>query len=155
MTDAMVSSLVLLLSHGLVSVALLGAISHQCVAVVRPAGSPTDAFFDRYRSVSATLFPSAVVLLYLVSFGLGGVLYPEYRLESRYALEEMGLLFWVGMFELKEHFAAIGLGVLPLYRWHWRDSEPSPGRGTVTLLLGGIVWFNFLVGHVLNNYRGV
>jgi len=146
----------LLLIHGLVSVALLGATSHQCTAVLRkaePKGS--EAFINRYAAVNPMAFPWAVALLYVTSIGLGAVLYPEYRLEARFSLEEMRLLPVVGLFELKEHFAAIGLGLLPLYLSQWKLSKPIDAPRASTLTLGFIVWFSFIVGHVVNNFRGV
>jgi hypothetical protein len=72
--------------------------------------------------------------------------------------EEMSLGWAIGIFELKEHFAAIGLGILPAYIFAWRTAPQSPsswGRPSITLLLALIVWWNFLVGHVLNNIRGL
>jgi hypothetical protein len=62
-----------------------------------------------------------------------------------------------GAFELKEHFAAVGLGLLPAY-WHsWRqplEAAYASTRAILTALLAFIVWWNFLVGHILNNIRG-
>ena len=63
-----------------------------------------------------------------------------------------------GAFELKEQFIAVGLGMLPLYWMLWRrlpEAGGRPARIAVTLLLCAIVWYAFLVGHVLNNIRGL
>ena len=175
MSSYQIINLLLLITHGLVSVALLGAISHQCVAVVRAQCLPAHDrpakghFLRRYAAVGSQHFVGAVVLCYLLTGVLGAVLYPEYRLESRYALEELRLLPVVGLFELKEHFAGLGLGLLPLYVLQWRQYQgssneppmkPPMGRTSaspvaVTLTLGFIVWFTFIVGHVVNNYRGL
>jgi hypothetical protein len=62
-----------------------------------------------------------------------------------------------GAFELKEHFAAIGLGLLPAYWYYWRASlapEHARTRAVLTSILAFVVWFSFLVGHVVNNIRG-
>jgi hypothetical protein len=63
----------------------------------------------------------------------------------------------LGFFDLKEDFTAIGLGVLPAYWFSWRrpvDSEIRRTRVALTLLLAFIVWWAFLVGHVINNIGG-
>jgi hypothetical protein len=63
----------------------------------------------------------------------------------------------MGTFELKEHFAVVGLAILPAY-WHfWRLPLADEHRRTrmgLTAVLAFIVWWNFLVGHVINNVRG-
>jgi hypothetical protein len=158
MANYQLVNVALLLLHALVSVALLGAVSHQCVAVLRARGAARVAggsFVRRYASVGAGGFVEAVGLLYLTNLVLGAILYPEYRIESRYALEEMRLLTVVGLFELKEHWAALGVAVLPLYVCAWRSDTMRSHRRSSTLTLGFIVWFTSIVGHVVNNFRGV
>ncbi|MEM6774881.1 MAG: hypothetical protein AAF640_08540 [Pseudomonadota bacterium] len=149
-------NLSVLLAHGLLSVGLIGALTHQCVAVLRGSDrEQVGGFIGRYVSVSSATFAAAVPLLYVLTFALGAVLYPEYRIESRYALEELRLMPVVGLFEIKEHWGAVGLGLLPLY-WHsWRAGGQRIPRVSSTLTLGFIVWFAFLTGHVVNNARGV
>ena len=63
-----------------------------------------------------------------------------------------------GLFEIKEHFAAVGLGLLPTYWLFWRQPlvpQQATARRALTWLLAFIVWWNFLVGHVLNNIKGL
>jgi hypothetical protein len=69
----------------------------------------------------------------------------------------MGLRSQTGVFELKEHFVAVGLGLLPIYWYTWRRPlEPryARTRAALTMILALIVWWGFLTGHVLNNIRG-
>jgi hypothetical protein len=60
-----------------------------------------------------------------------------------------------GSFELKEHFVTIGLG-LPA-NWYYRRRSLAPDtariRVALTSILAFIVWWAFLVGHVINNIR--
>ena len=133
-------TLFLLLLHGIVGAALLGAVTHQAIAV---------------RAVGYT---RPVVVLYVASLLLGAWIYPAYRLEARVALEEMRLGWAVGLFELKEHFGAIGLAALPLYAACWNESEQPPdlaARRAATWFLAFVAWFDFVVGHVINNLRGL
>ena len=60
----------------------------------------------------------------------------------------------IGLFELKEHFGGLGIGLIPAYIWAWRSGSAA-GRTGLTLVLAFIAWWNFLVGHVLNNLRGL
>ena len=63
----------------------------------------------------------------------------------------------LGLFDLKEHFNSIGLALLPAYWVCWRQpraDEPARTRAAVTSVLAFIVWWSFLIGHVVNNIRG-
>ena len=145
---------VLLIVHGLLAVALLGAITHQAASVLLPASRPAGSFVGRFRAVPGPSYVNAVVVLYLVTAVLGGVLYTEYRVSVRTVIEQLGMWPAHGAFELKEHFAAIGLGLLPAYWYYWRFTGEPRTRAALTAFLAIIVWWNFLVGHVLNNIRG-
>jgi hypothetical protein len=149
---------VLLLCHVLVSVALIGAITHQAFSVARkPAPSP-GTFVNRYRAVNSPTFTNVIVLLFMAATVMGGLLYPRYRVDVRPTLEDLQLRAANGIFEIKEHFAAVGLGLLPAYWAAWRlplKIEYVDARKYLTWLLTFIIWWNFLVGEVLNNIKGL
>lgn len=147
-------TITLLILHGLAAVVLLGGLTHQVAASV-PVGRSVTGFLSRYRAVDGSVMANAIVLAYLVTFILGTLIYPTYRLDVRIALVEMRLPWAIGLFEIKEHWAAIGLASLPLYRHLWRSGEAPAGRSMLTALLALVVWFNFVVGHLLNNLRGL
>ena len=70
---------------------------------------------------------------------------------SKPALETLGL------FDIKEHFVSVGLALLPAYWVCWRRpraDESARIRAALTAVLAVIVWWSFLIGHVLNNLRG-
>ena len=51
----------------------------------------------------------------------------------------------------------VGLGILPAYWYFWRQplaDDHSRTRALLTATLAFIVWWSFLVGHILNNMRG-
>ena len=58
----------------------------------------------------------------------------------------------------KEHFVAIGLALLPAYWICWQkkyaDEATQAPAAALTLILAFIVWWSFLIGHVLNNIMG-
>jgi hypothetical protein len=147
----------LLIVHGLVAVALLGAITHQALASLAPVGARPRSFFGRFRTVPAASFANAVTVLYVASALLGGIVYLYFRVDIRPALEQSGYWQSLGLFDIKEHFVSIGLALLPAYWVFWRrpladDSVRS--RAILTAILAFIVWWSFLIGHVLNNLRG-
>jgi hypothetical protein len=147
----------LLILHGLVGVALLGALTHQSVGLFTRAGTRLEGFTARYLAVRPTAFSTAIAALFALDVLLGAVIYPAYRIDIRISFEDMGLAWAVGLFEMKEHAAGIGLGLLPVYLVMWRPLQgdaPVLDRRMITLLLALVVWFDFLVGHVLNNIRG-
>ena len=146
----------LVILHGLLAVALLGSVTHQAVAVAWPSRSKVG-FANAYRAVSSPVYVNATIILFIAVVILGGVIYPTYRVWVRTYLESARLYSSVGSFEVKEQFISIGLGLLPFYWLLWRRPEAvgKSARMAVTLMLCFIVWFAFIVGHVLNNIRGL
>jgi hypothetical protein len=143
--------------HGLVAVALLGAITHQTLATWAPGRARLGSFFGRFRAVPPASFAGAIVLLYTVSAILGALLYVDFRVDIKPVLENSGHWKTLGLFDIKEHFVAIGLALLPAYWVCWRrpcTDEPPRTRAALTLLLAFVVWWSFLIGHVTNNIRG-
>jgi len=152
-----VAATALLIIHGLVAVALLGAITHQTLATWAPPRARPGSFFGRFRAVPAASFANAIVVLYAVSALLGGIVYLYFRVDVRPYLERAGYWQSLGLFDIKEHFVAIGLALLPAYWICWRQprADESPRtRTALTSILAFIVWWSFLMGHVMNNIRG-
>jgi hypothetical protein len=147
----------LLIVHGLVAVALLGAITHQALACWAPAGARPGSFFGRFRTVPAASFANAVIVLYVAAALLGGIVYLYFRVDIRPGLEQAGYWQTLGLFDIKEHFVSIGLALLPAYWVCWRRpraDEPARMRAALTSILAFIVWWSFLIGHVANNIMG-
>ena len=148
---------VLLIIHGLLAVALLGAITHQVVALWWPVRAPPVSFVTRYRAVPSTSYVAAVTVLYLLTALLGAIIYTHYTISARIAIIQLQLWVPYGLFEMKEHFSAIALGILPAYWYFW---QPRPGseypriRAMLTALVAFVAWWNFLIGHIVNNLRG-
>ncbi len=115
------------------------------------------SLFGRFRAVPSVSYANAIVILYVVSTLLGGTVYLNFRVDIRPHLERAGHWQALGLFDLKEHFISIGLALLPAYWVCWRQQrtdEPSRTPAALTLILAFIVWWSFLIGHVLNNIMG-
>ena len=78
---------ILVILHGLVAVALLGAITHQTLAVWAPSGAPPRSFFGRFRAVPSAAFVNAIIILYLVTALLGAVVYLYFKVHIQPDLE--------------------------------------------------------------------
>jgi hypothetical protein len=151
----MISFLTIL--HGLVAIALIGAVTHQGLTVWRKHG-PAELFINRFRAILAVRFATSITVLYVLAFALGAYIYPTYVLDVKGSIADYGMRKTVGLFQIKEHMAVIGLALLPVY-WHfWRSVPLTTAIGTrrflTTFLMLG-VWWNLIIGHVLNNLKGL
>jgi hypothetical protein len=122
-----------------------------------PTRARSGSFFDRFRAVPSASFANAIVVLYSVAALLGAVVYLYFRVDIRPELEQAGHWQALGLFDIKEHFVAIGLALLPAYWVFWQQcgsDEPTRTCAALTSILAFIVWWSFLIGHVMNNIRG-
>lgn len=148
----------LLILHGLAALFLLGALTHQAAATWRTPGARGAGLVRSFATVRAPLYARAVVVSYLLAMLLGDVVYGPYRIDVKPMLFDLQLFAWNGVFEIKEHLAAFGFFLLPMYALLWRaplDARRAALRRGVTTLLAGIVWYALVAGHLLNNIKGV
>jgi hypothetical protein len=148
----------LVITHGLVAFLLLGAITHQVVSVWAPVRASASNFVARFRAVGSANYVNAIVILYVVTALLGAIIYTKYRISARLTLEQGGYWKSFGAFELKEHFIALGLALLPAYWYFWQPSSAPSDTATrklLTTLLAFVIWWAFLAGHIANNIRGI
>ena len=147
----------LVIIHGLLAVALLGAITHQAISALwRPRSR--QWFVEKFATVGSPIYVTAIATLYVITFLFGAYIYTSYRTDVRPVFES---LFWykaVGSFELKEHFISLGLALLPTYWFLWKYvplSQKVCIRQATTVIIALVVWYGFLVGHILNDLRGL
>jgi hypothetical protein len=149
--------IVLVIIHGLLAVALLGALTHQAVSVLwRPRSRRW--FVERFATVGSPLYVSAIVVLFIATFLFGAYIYTSYRTDVRPVFESLTWYKAIGSFELKEHFITLGLALLPTYWFLWKYVPLSTKvglRATATLIIALVVWYGFIVGHILNDLRGL
>ena len=147
---------VLLIVHGILAVFLLGAITHQAIGASWPVSKKSAGFVSAVRGVNGMNYTNVVIFLFLVTFAIGTVIYPTYRLNVRTVLQEYKDLKPEGMFELKEHFLSLALALLPAYWYFWRQASDANrvARAVLTSLIAFAVWWGFLTGHIINNIRG-
>lgn len=145
-----------LIVHGILSVFLLGAITHQAIGVAWPVSKRGSGFFHSVRGVNAMSYTNTVIVLFAATFVLGCIIYPTYRVNVRTVLQEYRDFRPEGMFEMKEHLLALSLALLPIYWLFWKRASDLNriARTVVTGLIALAVWWGFLTGHIINNIRG-
>jgi hypothetical protein len=99
----------LLIIHSILAVFLLGAITHQAVGAAWPVAKRAPGFVSAVRSVNGINYTNAVIILFLVTFAIGTIIYPAYRVGVRTVLQEYRDFKPEGMFEMKEHLLALSL----------------------------------------------
>jgi hypothetical protein len=143
--------------HGIIAMALLGAATHQGLSVWRKPALAV-VFVDRFRAVPGIRFATAIVVLYVLVFALGAYIYPTYVLDVKGSVIDYGMRKTVGVFQIKEHVSVMGLALLPIY-WHfWRTvplTEGIQARRLLTTFLTVGSWWNLVIGHLLNNLKGL
>jgi hypothetical protein len=145
----------LLIIHGVLAVFLVGAITHQALGVFWPRRPGQTSFVANARGIRPQLYVKPIVILYVITFIIGGFLYPTYRVFVRPPLQDLQLTYAIGLFEIKENFAAITLALLPSYWYFWTQTDKFiTTRRAMTAILFVVIWYNFVAGHILNNVRG-
>lgn len=146
----------LLVLHGISAMLLIGAVTHQALALWWTPRNRAAGWWHALRAVHPERYSSAVMALFVFTFALGAIVYPAFRVGVRAAFLDKQAAWGTGLFEIKEHAAAIGLALLPSYWVAWHDPAASPGaRRTFTTMLACLAWWNFVIGHVVNNARGL
>ena len=150
-----------LLLHGLCAMVLLGVLTHQAAACWRSqrgASGRAVGVVAGFAAVRAPLYTRSVVVCYVLTMLLGDVVYGPYRVDVKTMLFDLQLWSMNGVFEIKEHFVALGFFLLLPY-WQLWASTPSVAvaraRWALTSLLAAIVWYALIAGHLLNNLKGV
>ena len=146
-----------LLLHLILAVGLVGALTHQAMAVTLPVRQPAGGIVTRFRAVPAAGYATAVCVLWILTFILGSYIYTKYRIYVRIPLEQGRFYKTGGFFDFKEHVATLGLVLLPAYWFFWKNAqkhEYDTARRMLTVVLAAMAWFLFIVGHVVNNARG-
>jgi hypothetical protein len=148
-------NVLLLLLHGLSAMMLLGAVTHQALALWLPASGPQSGWWHALRAVHPERYARAVIVLFCLTALLGAINYVPFRVVARAQYLDLHVPWATGLFEMKEHAAAIGLAVLPAYWAVWRESTETTARRSFTTFLTAVVWWNLLVGLIVNNIRGL
>ncbi|MBF2055484.1 MAG: hypothetical protein IGS03_18700 [Candidatus Sericytochromatia bacterium] len=145
----------LLILHALLGMLLLGTSTHHAlIAVPWLWGSRKKLHLNQ-------IYVNVGLVAYLLTFGLGAVIYPNYRYTVRALYFDKDLPWASQLFDVKEHWAGIGLGLFVSFFVLSRLIDPRSDRAGLfvyvflSVSLALIVWFSLISGLLLTAYRSI
>jgi hypothetical protein len=144
----------LVVLHLLATIVLVGAMTHNLLIVLRYIGGKFGRKKLEYFYVKVSLWAYAVV------YAFGALAYPAFRINRRAALLDKELPWATGLFEVKEHWGALGLAFLFVYYFLRRSFQPDEEKEKLffyvplCLLLNVILWYKVVVGCYLALLKG-
>jgi hypothetical protein len=145
----------LLLLHAAGSIVLLGAATHHALQM---------RHYLRGRFGRAALektYAKVTSAAYALTFAIGALLYPTYRVHVRACWLDRHAPFYAGLFDVKEVFAALalivalGLGALAFTLRPADERELVPIYVVMSFLVCAVVWFNAIAGLLVVSVRGI
>ncbi|MFT3837881.1 MAG: hypothetical protein QM723_12895 [Myxococcaceae bacterium] len=144
----------LVLLHGLVAMALLGATTHHALVLVKCLRG-----VDALRA--ARTYAGLTAASYVATLTLGALAYPNYRYWVRGLVLDRYSHWASNLFDMKENIASLGLpmalGALALSRVLRREEDPALLLGYAVLGFGACfaTWFNVIAGMLVTLEKGV
>ncbi len=145
----------LLILHALMAVLLLGSLTHNVLISVNYLRGK----FAKIRLEK--LYVKVGFVAYLLTFGLGAIIYPNYRYHVRELYFDLKMPWASNLFDIKEHWAGIGLALFVAFFLLSRTIDPRSDRRMLlfyvflSATLAGIVWFGVIAGLLLVSYRSI
>jgi hypothetical protein len=146
---------VLLLLHAGGAIVLIGAATHHALQM---------RHYLRGRFVRVAVektWARVVAVAYVVTFVLGALLYPTYRVHVRAAYLDQHAPLMAGLFDVKEVFASLALVVAIALGALASTLRPSEERWLIPVYAGmsfivcAVVWLDVIVGLLVVSMRGV
>ena len=145
---------VLLLGHLVVTFVLVGSLVHDLFCVVGFCRGRFGKSRIQKRYVKVGFW------CYVIVYVLGALIYPAYRVYIRGGCFDQGLPWATGLFEVKEHWGALGLAFFVVYYLLRRSFEPDQEKDKLyfyvplCVLLNVILWYKVVVGCYLAILKG-
>jgi len=145
----------LLFLHLVAAVVLMGCLAHNLLIVV---GYWRGKF--RKKNVEKRHVKMAF-WAYLVTFLIGALVYPTFRVRVRAEYFDESVPWATGLFEVREHWSAIGLALFIAFYFLRGKFDPETEREKLFLytalcyILNLIVWYCATVGYYLTTLKSV
>lgn len=139
-----------LVLHAVSAGVLVGSLTHLSLVLLRGRSSAHNPRLLK-------LYPSVALGAHAVTFALGALIYPNYRVHVRAAYLDAHHRVLSILFDVKENVAAM---VFPLLLAVWITTRASREKPSSIALTAGFlsalaVWFNVVVGLLVTSARGV
>jgi hypothetical protein len=145
----------LVLLHAGGSIVLIGAATHHALQMRRYLSG------DFSREGLEKLYAKVVSVAYVLTYALGALLYPSYRVYVRGCYLDRHAPAYAGLFDLKETYASLALVValaLGALAFSLRPAEaPALVRvyAVMSLIVCAVVWFDVIAGVLIVSVRGI
>lgn len=145
----------LLILHALIAILLLGSMTHHVLIVV-------PYLWGKFTKLKLEkIYVKVAFVAYLLTFLVGALIYPNYRYHVRAQYFDSHLPWAAQLFDMKEHWAGLGLALFIGFYVISRVIQPQSDRAMLgvyawlSVTLTVIVWFNVLSGLILVSYRSI
>lgn len=146
--------ILLVVLHLLATLVLVGAMTHNLVIVV---GYVRGRFG---RKKLERFYVKVSLWAYAIVYGIGALAYPAFRINTRKELFDPLMPWATGLFEVKEHWAGLGLALFVAYYFLRRGFEPKIDKEKLylyvplCLMLNVILWYQVIIGCYLALLKG-
>jgi len=145
---------ILLLVHLFATFVLVGSMTHNLLIVV---GYVRGKFG---RQKLEWLYVRVSLWAYVIVYVIGALIYPAFRIYIRHDFLDPQLPWATGLFEVKEHWGAVGLALLFVYYFLRKSFRPAEEKDklflyvALCLLLNIILWYKVIVSCYLTLLKG-
>jgi len=143
----------LLLAHLFATFVLVGSMTHNLFRVV-------DYLRGRFnREKLELLYVKVSLWAYIIVYAIGALIYPAFRVRIRPEFDR-DIPWATGLFEVKEHWGAVGLALFFVYYFLRKSFQPNSEKEKLFLyvpvcfLLNIILWYKVIVSCYLTLLKG-
>lgn len=143
-----------LLLHLFVTFVLVGSMTHGLFVVIGYLRGKYN------RQKLEWLYVRVALWSYVIVYVIGALIYPAYRIYMRQQYFDPQLPWATGLFEVKEHWGAVGLAMFFVLYLLRKNLRPAENKDKLWLyvplcfLLNIIVWYKVVVGCYLTLLKG-
>lgn len=144
----------LLVLHALTAIVLIGSTTHHAIIA-------WGYLRGTYKVRLGRIYGATIGATYAITIGFGLLVYPTFRYHTRALYLDRYDKWASNLFDMKENFAALGLGpvialfILSRVMNPKEDAQLRAGYIAFAFLVCAIVWFDVISGLVITNTRGV
>ena len=147
----------LLMVHLFATFALIGSMTHNLLCVVKYVRGK----FGRQKL--EWLYLKVSLWSYIITYVFGVLVYPAFRVYIRGGAAgfDANMKWATGLFEVKEHWGAIGLALMFVYYFLRKNFRPEDEREKLLyfyvplcVILNVILWYKVIVGCYLTLIKG-
>jgi hypothetical protein len=145
---------ILLIAHLLATFVLAGSMTHNILVVF---GYLRGKFG---RQTLELRYARVSLWAYVIVYALGALMYPAFGVHIRNTYFDPELPWATGLFEVKEHWGAVGLGMVCMYYFVRKSFKPSEEKDKLFLyvplcfILNIILWYKVIVSCYLTALKG-